>query len=334
MSITIRIKSKILCFNHLNDDCNYELNQYGVVCIINYINWSISELKILNKASLINWEIYSIHDHFFEIEKFEAFAEFINLNTYLQSVENKYKNINLKIIEKIYAIADHSTILKYRISKNKAFYFGNVDFLKRFRSHFDAYNLEDVLKYITSEEILEIYMDLIPLSFFDIILSKMQISSISCKNIILRFSYYPHEQEQISKRIFATQVLNFNFITQNTWSHDVWKIILQHQTFSHEELLGLLQKNNNMRYLISRYATLNEEFITTNLSLLDIEALVEFQELSYNFVKNHKQLIKFDLLTTNNKIKFTILQTTASSNIDEVRYVVLENAIKSDVVFF
>lgn len=331
MSIIIKIRSRELNFNNLNEDCNYELNQSNVISSINYIRWSLPDLKLLNKYSLINWSIYSTYD--LSLEHFNEFGDFIDFDTYLTSIEAQYKNINSKIIDKISVITLKSHILKSHIAKNKSFYFEDAEFMKRFKSFFDAYNLEDVTKYITCGEILDEYINLLPLSFFDRILQRLELTDESCRSIISRFNCYIHEQEIITKKIFSTQNLSFDFIISNTWSYDVWIIILQSQSFEDDRLLLLLKKTHTMKSLISKHAKLNENFIIKYLDLLDIDIIVEFQDLSYEFVKSHQNLIKFELLAQNNKIKFTVLQTTIHSDLDDTIYIIARQPELKSVVF-
>ena len=62
MSIIINLKRGIIEFKNLNDDCNFILNSNDIKHSLNYIDWNVSELKLLCKYKFINWEIYSYRD--------------------------------------------------------------------------------------------------------------------------------------------------------------------------------------------------------------------------------------------------------------------------------
>lgn len=324
MSIIIKVRSKKINVLNLNEDCNYELNQYEISKALSYIKWPSNELKILNKSSLIDWSIYSTYD--LTLENFIQFGDQIDFDMYLSSIEIQYKTINYKIIEKINTLSNITNILKKHILKNKSFYFECTDFLKQFKALFDLYNLDDVLKYINTSDLLLEYVEILPLSFFDRILNKFYLHKISlgenlCKLIIQRFATHKLDQENITKIIFSTQLLSFNFIVSCQWSYEVWISIFKSQDFTEDQLLQLL-RTTSIKIIISKYARLSEFFIRNYSKHLDMNSVIEHQELSYEFVKEHYKSIDFALLSKNKKVKFTILNTNTNSELDNIHYII------------
>jgi hypothetical protein len=333
MSITIRVKSKEIVLSNLNDDCNYEINKYALSAL-SYINWSLSELKMLNKSSLIQWEIYSSNNYHIDI--YETFAPFIKFDIYLAYVEQQYKQVNSDILKKIIIMVylhNNMEILKYHIVNNKYFYFSYQPFLLEFRELFNIYDYDDINRYI-SADVLIYFIDLLSLPNIERLLNRLSVSEEVCDAILNRFSRYPYCRHELSKIIFTTQSLSFSFIESREWSYDSWITILENQNLTNDNLMHLLKKINIMKYLVSRYGKLSEEFITNSISYLDKDVISEYQKLTYEFVKAHHNIINFELLSLNTNLNFSIYEVNKESVLESPQYIIINpNNQTKNVIF-
>lgn len=351
--IRVRIKSQLIEFNDLDDDCNYEVNQYPLIQSLSYIQWGDSELRILDKNNMIDWEIYSYNDLSHDI--FKLCYNKINLETYLIFMESKYKMItldqlkNLKLIQLFDCVKhiDDRYIIKHRAESNPEYYYNNSEFLLKFKFAIIFFNYDVILKYINTPELLIGFTQILPLTLFEKLLLKITIPGPMLTNvynlITEKFANYPYEQLNIINIFFQSQSFSFDFIKSKLYSpasYDTWVNIIKYQKITNAELLLLMYDNKigkTICNIICQHKYLDMQFIeenSINNNILDINLILTHQPLSYEFVKSHHTKLNLNLLTKNNNIKFTITELNTDGIFHEPQYIIINNISHCDKIIF
>ena len=350
--VRVYVKTKTIEFINLNDDCNYEINNppmnnssttdIRIIDSLNYILWSLSNLKILVRYNLINWDIYSNND--LEMEIIKYYTNEINVDHYLKFIELKYKTITDALVDKLGILRftkNFDRILHTRCQQSKNFYLTNTNFLINFKFTIDLYNANDVLKYINKSILLKEFIPILPLPMFERLLHQITIEGdlIECIfiSIAQRFANYAHEKNNIIDVLFATQELSFDFIKRGHWTFNNWKSILQYQNFSDEQLLNIINNNQyglTLVQLICTYRKLPTSFIENNLKSLDMRIVSRYQPLTYEFAKRFHTYLDFSELLKNTNISFSIVEVNDGGILNGLQYVITKNINAcSDVVF-
>jgi hypothetical protein len=298
----IRLKSKTLYSPYLDEDCNYELNLYNVIDSLSYIEWGLPDLRILNKYNIIKWDIYSARD--LSLDHIDIFYEYIHMPTYLNFIESQFSQITKQQIDNIELLCSYTSsynIVKKHAQANKKFYFVE-DFLIIFK---ECVDLHTDLNYLNNEKLILNYVNILPLSSFESVITNIKIeNTLLIDKIIARYNNYRFEQYHIYRLIFKHQIIPYSYIIQNykKWSYDIWLCIILYQKFTETQLLELLDLISILRYMISFHYNLSEDFIIKYHKKLDMNTVSEFQALSWKFIKENSAILNTVRLLKNKKI--------------------------------
>jgi hypothetical protein len=354
MKIIINLKFRTIEIPELNGDCNFVLQSCNleenqpkycnvILSILSYINWPIDQLKILDKNSMIDWNIYSSHD--IDEPAIKTFVSRIDFNVYLQQLELKYKVLPADANDKIKIFICNNlanqTVLRNHAIANPEFYY-NESFLKEFPFAFNTLDINSCVKYINTNGLIDKFIYYIPPTVFDHLIRNIRLTELTLKKIADIFEINALEYNRIWALIFEYQKISFSFIMtgalSNSWSYNTWITIMTFQNLEDYELLKLFETpaGNTIMQIACKYRKLSEEFINDHWNLLDIKTLLLHQSLSYSFVKSNIDKIDLTVLMNNQKLKFKIVEIVDTDEIidNPTKYVIINEPDNHSSVLF
>lgn len=345
MSVTVDLKSRQILLDTLDEDCNFVLQTLDmknelsynnlILSSLNFIEWELPKLKILNEHDMIDWKIFSKQPMSDEIFKYST--RYINLESYLSALEKKYKILPDDQIQRITEIMEYNCLTKLanHTRSNKEFYF-TEEMLDKNSYILNTFDDNECIKYVSSEKLFIKLMPHLPHGAIKHICENIKLCEESC-DLVIKYQYI---LPNIKSVIFQHQNLSFGFIMKyheiNLWTYNDWINILRHQSFNNDQLLRIFRSSagETIKKIASEFYIFDEDFLLQNWDVLDKELIITYQPLSYSFIKSNIDKIDMEKLYKNQNLKVKIIKipNTSGMIIGPTKYFIINNH-EEDIVF-